>query len=624
MAGLQVGIIGCGRQRSEGNATGFGMAHLHAAGYMESSKTKIVAAADIDRDNLDAFVKKYGIPNGYTSAEEMLQAEKLDVVSICLWPHLHAPMVQLCAEHGVGAIHCEKPMAPTYGEALSMVEVCDKANVQLTFNHQRRFGGPYARAKELADSGAVGAIERIEAYTSNLFDWGTHWFDMMLFYSGQKKVKWVMGQCDARGGREIFGVPVEGQGMSLFMWEDGVMGLLITDMAQRELKSTGCFNRIIGSDGVIEIGVTQGPALRYKNIETGGKWEIEDADGDLHGGELVKRGIFDLVDSLETGKTPMLSGYHALQASELIFATYESSRLRQRVDLPLCVTDSPLLSMLDDADVTGWPSYSVRANGINIRYLRGGAEGKTVVFAHGFSDSGLCWSRVARKLQTSFDVIMYDARGHGLSEAPEKGYSQSERALDLIEFVKALELDSPVVFGHSMGAATAATAAAREPELFGALVLEDPPWFAEEIGRNREHQRQADAEKRRREITLNNTLSKEHLMKHCGQENPNWHSSEIGPWAESKQQLSPNVIQIFGEAQSAPNQSWQEIAKAISCPTLLLTAEHGLVTEDVEAAACGANGAISSARISGAGHSIRRDAFSEYMDAVGNFLGRVT
>ncbi len=43
----------------------------------------------------------------------------------------------------------------------------------------------------------------------------------------------------------------------------------------------------------------------------------------------------------------MLSGRKALQATELIFATYESSRRRARIYLPLEIEDSPLISMLE-------------------------------------------------------------------------------------------------------------------------------------------------------------------------------------------------------------------------------------------------------------------------------------
>ncbi|MAG13725.1 MAG: oxidoreductase [Spirochaetales bacterium] len=355
MADFKVGIIGCGRPRSVEGSTGFGMAHLHAQGYESSPSAAIVAAADISRQNLEAFKTEHNVPRGYTSTEDMLREENLDIVSICLWPHLHAPMVQLAAESGVRAIHCEKPMAPTFGEAKKMVAVCEANDVVLTFNHQRRFGEPYAKAKELAESGAIGTVERIEAFTSNLFDWGTHWFDMMCYYNNQTPVKWVFGQCDATGGQEIFGVPVEGRGMSVFQWENGVLGMLLTGLDDDEegrLKSGSCFNRIIGDDGVIEVGVTDGPALRIKGPDTSGKWQPVETNGDLHAGELVKLAVLNLIKSLETGGTPLLSGRNALQATELIFATYESSRLRRRIDLPLHITDSPYITMLENADIS--------------------------------------------------------------------------------------------------------------------------------------------------------------------------------------------------------------------------------------------------------------------------------
>jgi len=53
----------------------------------------------------------------------------------------------ICA--GVKAIHCEKPMAPTWGESLKMAAACDKAGIQLTFGHQRRFLDAFRKAKEL-------------------------------------------------------------------------------------------------------------------------------------------------------------------------------------------------------------------------------------------------------------------------------------------------------------------------------------------------------------------------------------------------------------------------------------------------------------------------------------------
>jgi predicted dehydrogenase len=103
--------------------------------------------------------------------------------------------------------------------------------------------------------------------------------------------------------------------------------------------------RMIGSDGIIDVGVDDKTHLRVKGKGDAAWAIIPDTEG-LHGNDNVERCVIDLVDALRTGREPELSGRRALRASELIFATYESARTRGRIDLPLKSTDSALLSML--------------------------------------------------------------------------------------------------------------------------------------------------------------------------------------------------------------------------------------------------------------------------------------
>src|SRR5262245_60062606 len=71
-----------------------------------------------------------------------------------------------------------------------------------------------------------------------------------------------------------------------------------------------------------------------------------------------------------------------------------------------------------------WSSQDVTANGITIHYYRtGNGDKPALVLSHGASDSGLCWTRLTRALEADYDVIMPDARGHGLSDAPATGYA---------------------------------------------------------------------------------------------------------------------------------------------------------------------------------------------------------
>ncbi len=337
----RVGIIGCGKPFRSDGATGFGMSHAHAEGYKASPDCKIVALADIVLENAKAFQERHGGDNLYTNYHEMLAKENLDIVSIATWPHLHAPMVIDCAQAKVKAIHCEKPMAPTFGEAKLMVETCEKNGVQLTFNHQRRFNEPFRKARELLRSGAIGDLQRIEATCDNMMDWGTHWFDMAFFFNDETPVEWVMGQIEGRGSKKIFGLLCDGQGISQFQFKNGVAGLLMTGASVKPRLGV----RLYGSEGILEMGHSEETPLRM--LGKGQGWtKIETKEG-IHGLDKVASGVLDLVDALKNKREPELAGRHALQATELIFATYESSRRRGRVDLPLTIEDSPFLSMVD-------------------------------------------------------------------------------------------------------------------------------------------------------------------------------------------------------------------------------------------------------------------------------------
>lgn len=346
MATYRVGIIGCGRPRNAEGSTGYGMSHAHALGYESSPDAEIVALADINLENARAFQAEHGGEHIYQDYREMLAQESLDIVSISTWPALHHDMVVAAANAGVRAIHCEKPIAPTYGEALNMVRVCEERGVQLTINHQRRFGAPFRKAKELLQDGAIGDLVRLEAHCGNIFDWGTHWLDMMFYYNDEAPAEWVIGQIEARGGTRVFGVPVEGQAISYFKFTNGVYAVLVTGAESRWSSS----NRLVGTDGTIEVGVDRDLSLRYWG-QGQDCWQVVPLEEGLHGTEYVRRGVLDLIDALKTGREPELSGRRALRATEIIFATYESSRRRGRVDLPLQITDSPLLSMIESGEV---------------------------------------------------------------------------------------------------------------------------------------------------------------------------------------------------------------------------------------------------------------------------------
>ena len=352
---LRVGFIGTGKKKERGDRFGYAMAYEHANGFRRVAGCELAACADIVEENARAFAGAYGLPDGgvYLEYPEMLERERPDVVSVCTWMSLHERMVLDCVAAGVKAIHCEKPMADTWGGARRMAEAAAGAGVQLTFNHQRRYGRPYTIARQLIADGAIGAVQRFESEFGNIYDTGTHFIDMMSFFLGDGvPAKWVIAQIDYRTETLVFGGHCENQQVMLFEYANGVFGLVMSG-APGGGKPLGVINRIIGENGIIDVGVGHSPAeaIRWRKLgET--EWRHPDTGGEsIHGPGFVERAVEDVVDCLRTGRKCQLDASNALVATELIFGAYESSRTRGRVDFPLLVDDNPLEAMVASGDL---------------------------------------------------------------------------------------------------------------------------------------------------------------------------------------------------------------------------------------------------------------------------------
>lgn len=123
----------------------------------------------------------------------------------------------------------------------------------------------------------------------------------------------------------------------------------------------------------------------------------------------------------------------------------------------------------------GWSHATLTTNDITISYYTvGDPDDPPIVLAHGLFEDARCMRWVVDDLVDDYHVIAYDARGHGHSDAPADGYDLENRVLDLDGVLAALEVEAPILYGHSMGGSTVAKFAAEHPERVTAVVLEDP------------------------------------------------------------------------------------------------------------------------------------------------------
>ncbi|RJT36433.1 alpha/beta hydrolase [Mesorhizobium waimense] len=111
----------------------------------------------------------------------------------------------------------------------------------------------------------------------------------------------------------------------------------------------------------------------------------------------------------------------------------------------------------------------INADGLDIAYAEIAGAEPALVLVHGFTDTSRSFSLLAPHL-AGRRLIMPDLRGHGASLAGE-GCAIADFANDIAGLIRHLQLDRPVVVGHSLGAMVAIALAARHRELIGGLVV---------------------------------------------------------------------------------------------------------------------------------------------------------
>ena len=118
---------------------------------------------------------------------------------------------------------------------------------------------------------------------------------------------------------------------------------------------------------------------------------------------------------------------------------------------------------------------ALRRNNVTVS---GAADGRAMIFAHGFGCSQATWDLVAPQFEADHKVIRFDHVGAGGSDAsaydPGKYDSLHGYAEDVLEILDTLDVTDAVFVGHSVSAMIGILAANRDPSRFGALVLVGP------------------------------------------------------------------------------------------------------------------------------------------------------
>lgn len=257
-----------------------------------------------------------------------------------------------------------------------------------------------------------------------------------------------------------------------------------------------------------------------------------------------------------------------------------------------------------------WTAETVDADGVSLQTYRTGS-GPPIVFLHGYYDDGRRWVRLADELRDDHEVVAFDMRGHGQSDAPEAGYSVDDRLQDIAAVIDHLDLTDPVLVGHSMGATTAGWYAARDSEQVRGVVLVDPECFhelpdmdADELeAAVREHFEGSDAQ------TVESIVEDhyDHLER-----------DQAERLAEASLTVSEHaVVQLARESYPTP---LADQFPALECPTLVLRSDRDVETRvrDLEAAATLPDGRL--VHVPNAGHYVFLDEYEAACTELQTFL----
>ncbi|MAF33838.1 MAG: 3-oxoadipate enol-lactonase [Desulfobacter sp.] len=94
----------------------------------------------------------------------------------------------------------------------------------------------------------------------------------------------------------------------------------------------------------------------------------------------------------------------------------------------------------------------IQANGIQMNFELTGKKGAPVVaLSHSLGSGLVMWDPQMAGLEQDYQVLRYDTRGHGKSEAPAGAYTLQKLGEDAIELLGVLDIDKVHWVGLSMG-----------------------------------------------------------------------------------------------------------------------------------------------------------------------------
>jgi predicted dehydrogenase len=279
-----------------------------------------------------------------------LAMEKIDVIDVIADVHTHAPLVTMAANHKIPVI-CQKPMAPTLSLAERMVETCHSAGVPLAIHENWRWQKPIRELKAALASNLIGPIHRARIDYANSFpvfenqpflkeldqfiltDIGSHILDVARFLFGEARTL----DCQTnRVHRDIKGEDVATVMMRMDSGATVTCNMSYASPVEHD-RFPETFVFVEGEKGSIELApdfwlrvTTKAGTQARRYPPPFFAWA--DARYALVHSSIVACNA-DLLRALRTNTSAESSGEDNLKTMKLVFASYDSAKREQVVNL---------------------------------------------------------------------------------------------------------------------------------------------------------------------------------------------------------------------------------------------------------------------------------------------------
>jgi predicted dehydrogenase len=224
------------RLRVAGVGAGY-FSRFHLAGWRAlADQAELVGWCDRDTSRLGSVPAP-----GFSSMGEMLDKARPDLVDIVTPPETHLDLVREAAARRIPIV-CQKPLAPTYAEAVELVEAAERAGATLIVHENFRWQPWYREARRLINQEKLGQLHSIafrlrpgdgqgpRAYLDRqpyfqrmqrflVHETAIHWIDTFRFLMGEVRSVYA---CLRRMNPAIAG---EDAGYIVFEFEGGARGL---------------------------------------------------------------------------------------------------------------------------------------------------------------------------------------------------------------------------------------------------------------------------------------------------------------------------------------------------------------------------------------------------------------